>query len=319
MKILFAPLEGITYPEYRFVHSSVFGGADEYYCPFVTPSGSGDYKIEFLKKRLGKISGEAKVIPQILANSPEAFSATARLFSELGCDEVNLNAGCPSGTVVSKHKGAGMLSDLDSLRRFLEKIYENADVRISIKTRMGVDSTDEFDDILEVYNDFPVSKLIVHARDRKGLYKSKVDIEGFGKAAGRSQNPVYYNGDIFSVSDADALTERYPEIAGIMVGRGAVADPALLREISGGPGAGRDEMKKMHDMLLDEFVSSGLTLNYIVERMKNLWKYMYVLYPGHEKEFKAINKCKRFEDYRSISESLLKCEIDPNGKFSDGQ
>ena len=214
MEYLFAPMEGITFSTYRILHSRLFPGADEYYTPFIAPDTQGSFKPKFLREltRDGASGGQggsgAKVIPQLLVNSPGPFVLTACKLRDLGFDEINLNAGCPSGTVFSKHKGSGMLSDMSSLEAFLDGTFAGAEkygFKISIKTRMGVHSTDEFPGIAGLYSRYPVSKMIIHARDRDGLYKSRPDIEGFAKACRSFSCPVYYNGNIFSAADTDKV------------------------------------------------------------------------------------------------------------------
>ena len=77
----------------------------------------------------------------------------------MGYGEVNLNLGCPSGTVTAKGKGAGFLGDLPRLERFLDEIFARSPLPISIKTRMGVSDPEEFGPILALYNRSPVKEL----------------------------------------------------------------------------------------------------------------------------------------------------------------
>ena len=128
MKLSFAPMEGVTGVSYRRIHSQMFPGADRYYAPFIAPDSQGNFRLKHLRDVLPDNNRGIALVPQILANSPEAFLSVAAQLKELGYDEVNLNAGCPSGTVVAKHKGAGMLSDLSSLDAFLSRVFEAAPV-----------------------------------------------------------------------------------------------------------------------------------------------------------------------------------------------
>ena len=141
MYLSFAPLEGITTYTYRNLHNKLFGGADEYYAPFIAPDGSGQFKDSALKDVLPENNKDIVLIPQILCNKAEAFLAVAEKLANLGYNEVNLNAGCASGTVVPKHKGAGMLIDLDSLDAFLDEVFSKCPVKVSVKNNSEIKKT----------------------------------------------------------------------------------------------------------------------------------------------------------------------------------
>ena len=314
MEFLFAPLEGYTYPEYRKVHNRIFPGTDCYYSPFIAPSGRGEFKPGFLERLHPDIKYGIPLVPQILANNPLAFVDTARKLQDLGYNEVNLNVGCPSGTVFAKHKGSGMLTDLYSLEDFLDTVFSGTDVGISIKTRMGVLSTGEFPAILEIYNRYPIKKLIIHARDRAGMYQSTPDIEAFISALSASKNPVCYNGDIFSADDFAGLIDKTPNLQSVMIGRGLLANPALIRMLRGGVPLQLSEFREFHDSLIEAYLArldEHITLN----RMKSLWYYMDSLFDADAKLFKAIGKAKNLADYKTAISSLYSCRFKPCASF----
>ena len=289
----------------------MFPGCDGYYSPFLAPDNIGSFKPGFLKKRFPDAGYGINLVPQLLVNNKDAFLNTAVKLTDMGYRHINLNAGCPSGTVFSKHKGSGMLADKDSLNRCLEGIFNGAEkigIKVSIKTRMGIESTDEFPEILEIYNRYPVERLIIHARDRKGLYQSRPDVEGFKTAFTTSINPVSYNGEVFSTYDMNSVVNTVPELESVMIGRGGVANPALVRMLQGGAPLELEELREFHDRILDESLSEGLSPGFAVERMKGLWYYMIWLFPGSEKAYKAIKKARRIEDYRSAVSALFKTE-----------
>lgn len=317
MQLSFAPMEGITYAIYRKVHSSLFSGVDKYYSPFIAPDSAGRFKLSHLRGLLPESNEGLRLVPQILANDPEAFLTVARQVAELGYDEVNLNAGCPSGTVVSKHKGSGMLGDLDSFDRFLETVFSKTPIKVSVKTRMGLNSTSEFPALCNLYNRYPIHELTVHARDRKGMYKSDPDIPVLSDNLSSLKMPVVYNGNIFNADDIKIISEKLPSVSSFMLGRGAVSNPALFREIKGGAPLSRNEMQNFHDTILNAVIADGLSPNFAVMRMKELWFYMICMYPGSEKAFKALNKATRFEDFKNAANFILtSCEFDPHACFN---
>ena len=170
-------------------------------------------------------------VPQILTNKAEDFLRTAKKLEEYGYSEINLNLGCPSKTVVTKARGSGFLAYPEALERFLDEIFEKCPIRISVKTRLGMEQPEEFVRILEIYNRFPMEELIIHPRVQKDFYKNTPNLEIFGCALAESRNPVCYNGDIFTPADFARFTEEYRSVERVMTGRGVLRDPALAREI----------------------------------------------------------------------------------------
>ena len=305
MELSFAPMEGVTYAAFRRCHARLFGGPDRYYAPFIAPNQDGSYKHGSRRDVLPENNEGLVLIPQILCNAPEPFLLVSQELQAMGYDEVNLNAGCPSGTVVSKFKGAGMLRDLEGLERTLDTIFSRCPIKVSVKTRMGVHSTEEFAAIMEVYKKFPISLLTVHARDRDGMYKSQVDIEGFAKAMAGCPFPIEYNGNVFSPEEAGSITERFGGIHSLMLGRAAVADPALFRRIRGGAALSAEELRTFHDELLEEYLRSGLDVNHAIPRMKELWSYFMFKFPGGDKRIKAIFKARTLPDYKTAVSALF--------------
>ena len=311
MNLSFAPLEGITGADFRRLHAQMFGGADRYYTPFIAPDPSGCLKVSRLRDLLPENNGDLPLVPQILANSADAFLETARQLQDLGYGEVNLNVGCPSGTVVSKHKGAALLAEPEALRRLLDGIYARAPLPVSVKTRLGFSSTDEFPALLEIYNDYPIAELTVHARDRAGQYKSLPDRDMLRWALAHSRAPVCANGNLFRPEDLAVLDgcERF------MLGRGAVMNPALFREIRGGRGLGREEL---HDFAaaLRELSRERLSAAHTLAWLKELWYYWKWLFPDEKKLLKAIFKARELDDYVQAASAIFRDgEFVPDARF----
>ena len=316
MFLSFAPMEGITGAGFRRVHRRMFPEADQYYAPFIAPDAGGRFKQSHLRALLPDNNCGISLVPQILANSASAFLGAAETLAGLGYTEVNLNAGCPSGTVVAKHKGAGMLADLDTLAAFLDEVFDRCPLEISIKTRMGLNSTDEFPRILAIYQRYPVKELIVHARDRVGMYRSEPDLGGFAEALRACRCPICYNGNVFTGHDLDALAARFPALQRVMLGRGAVANPALFRQLKGGRALQREELREFHGQLLEEALAEGLAPQHAMARMKELWFYYSRLFPGSEKPMKAVYKARELSDYRDATARLFDEAIfDPSRGF----
>ena len=199
MRLYLAPLEGITGWIFRSAVHECFGGFDKYFVPFIRPNQMGHFSAREKKDILPEHNEGMYTVPQILTNRPEDFIRTAHKLREYGYEEINLNLGCPSKTVVTKGRGAGFLADPDRLDAFLDEVFEKCAVRISVKTRLGMDEPEEFCYLLEIYNKYPMEELIIHPRVQKDFYKNTPDLKVFAEALAKSRNPVCYNGDIFTV------------------------------------------------------------------------------------------------------------------------
>ena len=249
MRTSFAPMEGITIYCYRNAHHSLFNeGIDVYYTPFLSIYKHHSIKKRDMREILPEHNAERgiRIIPQIMANDADEIIWALNDLHERGYDEINLNMGCPVGTVVTKHKGSGMLEDPDRLEALFSEVFKDkiaGEVKFSVKTRLGLTDSHEFYDILPVLNKFPFSEVIIHPRVRTQMYKGVPDMEVFEWAYENSTNPIGYNGNIFTVEDFHRITAKFPDLSEVMLGRGLVANPALARQISGGQPMNLEELK----------------------------------------------------------------------------
>ena len=305
MVFSFAPMEGVTACVYRRVHADCFPGVDRYCAPFLSPDGSGRCKNSAWRDLLPESNPHGLPLPQILCNSADAFLAAARELEAMGYEEVNLNVGCPSGTVTPKHKGAGMLLDLQSLDGFLADVFARCPLKISVKTRLGYADTAEFPAILDIYRRYPLSELTIHARDRAGLYRSRPDVAAFAEAFPRCPFPVCYNGSIVDPASLQAVRKAVPGLERVMVGRGAAANPALFRVLRGDAVLEKDELRGFLTRYDAALIASGLSEHYTLGRLKELWFYLAALFPGDAKGLKRIRKAQQLTDYREAVRALL--------------
>ena len=310
MDFYFAPLEGITGYLYRNAFHEMFDcGIGKYFTPFLAVNQNGITK----SREKGEIdphnNSGMTVIPQLLGNKGGEAADYIRHLGKMGYREVNLNLGCPYQTVVSKKKGAGLLADTEYLLRFLDEVFEaGADgVRISVKTRIGMESGEEFEKLLAVYNQYPLSELIVHPRVRKDFYGGRPDLAAFAHALSQSRAPVCYNGDIFTEKDYRMFAERFPEADRIMLGRGLIANPGLLSLILTGKALEKEALQAFHDRIYRDYreVMSG-DVN-VLFKMKELWNYMQFLFDDSQKHIKRIRKAKSGAEYEDAVRTLFRC------------
>lgn len=311
----FAPLEGITGYIFRNAHHKVFPEIDRYYIPFASPNQHHSFSPKELRDVDPAHNEGMHAVPQLLTNRADYFVKAARELYAMGYREVNLNTGCPSQTVVTKGKGAGMLRDTVALDAFFLEVFKqwNLDMKVSVKTRLGIADEAEFDEVLEVFNTYPIDTVIVHPRVQKDFYKNPVRPEMFRKAAELSVHPLEYNGDLHSVSDCRAVEEQYPQIQGIMLGRGLLENPGLITTQKTGRAVTKAEIRRFHDIYYTDYADFGSGDKQILSKMKELWIFLSVSFPGSEKHMKQIKKCSRMDDYDRIVESLFRdLEFRPN-------
>lgn len=304
MKLLFAPLEGITNFVYRNTHSEMFGGCDEYYAPFITPSEDDKVNRKGLNDIVPENNENIVVKPQVLTNNAEAFLKFAEKIKNVGYDEVNINLGCPSQTVVKKGKGAGFLKEPEKLDGFLEKIFEHKPMKISIKTRSGFASGEEMQKLIEIYNKYELELLIVHPRTRSDFYNGEPDEKVFEKAFCKSKNEMCYNGNIESVADLERLKQRFPTMEKVMLGRGILKNPALCREIRGGTKITTDEIVEFTAKLAENYMATLRSETFTLNKLKEVWMYMMKNYPEEKKIFKRMKKADTLAEFKAAAECL---------------
>lgn len=310
MNIYFAPMEGITSWNYRRIYEKHFGQIDKYFTPFLSPCQDRCFTHRELQEILPEHNEGMRVVPQLLTCRSEDFIWAAKELQKMGYDEVNLNLGCPSGTVVSKRKGSGFLSFPKELDAFLARIFEELDMKISVKTRIGRERPEEFDELLSIYNRYPISELIIHPRVQKEFYKGAPHMDVFAEALTASRNPVCYNGDLFTCADVQKLQERFPEVSMVMLGRGLIANPALASALTGQAEAAPEEerkqrLRRFHDELYCQYRETMPGERPVLFKMKELWFYLICLFPDSERLGKKLRKSQHLREYEAVVDSLF--------------
>ena len=300
-----APMEGVTGDLFRQAQARHFAPCDRYYTPFLSPTSSRTLAAKEMRELEPSHNAGLHVIPQLMGNDPDDFVWMAGAIADLGYTEVNLNLGCPSGTVTAKKKGAGLLAEREPLARLLDGIYARSPLPVSIKTRLGRDSAGEFPALVELYNRYPVTELIVHARIMTQQYAGTPDLEAFEYALTHSRAPVCYNGDVFDAPAAARLQARFPDLERVMIGRGLAANPGLITELTTGRQPTADELRAFHDTLWAMTRERIPDKRAALFRMKEAWRYLGCAFENPARPLKAIRKSNRHEDYESAVRRLF--------------
>ena len=313
MEYYFAPMEGLTDSVYRRLHHKYFSGVDKYYMPFFSPTVHRSLTEREARELPLADSESFTAVPQLLTKNAEDFLWAARQCADRGYGEGNLNLGCPSGTVFCKGKGSGMLRDPDGLERFLDAIFISSPLPISLKTRLGVEDSEEFERLLEIYNRYPVSLLIVHPRVRKAFYTGDVDMASFEMALVKSKNPVCYNGNLSSLEDIRSFSDSHPAVRQIMLGRGLIGDPGMLCP----KGTDVKQLRAFYDELLEQYTCLFGGSRNAMFRLKENWRYLLCRFEGSERLGKRLRKTTDLQEYKSITAQIfatlpMKKELEPD-------
>ena len=338
MKFYLAPLEGVTGYIFRNALEEYFPGTDRYFTPFIVPDQKHALRKRELRDVLPENNQVKELVPQILTSDPVRFVETAKALAEYGYEEVNLNLGCPSGTVVAGGSGAGMLADVEKLDCFLEQIFRDTDLRISVKTRIGIERPEEGYTLMKIYNQYPISEVIIHPRTRKEYYKGEPHLDVFSELLAMSQHPVCYNGNLFTVRDYEQFRARFPQVERVMIGRGVLADPGLMQRLKSFEHAqktgedsgrkengmeqprseiyrtGKQELRAFHDTIFRQYREIFDEDKNAIFHMKELWSYLVHSFEGSEPYAKKLRKTSSLNEYRCEVGNLFRaCSLYPDG------
>ena len=309
MRIDAAPLQGITTYIYRRAHAELFGGVDRYFMPFLSPAAEHIIIDRELRDIAPEHNRGVDAVPQVMTRKAGDFLWAAGELAAMGYREINLNLGCPSGTVTAKGKGAGFLADPAGLDAFFAEVFRigmPAGTSLTVKTRLGMKAETEFSALLEIYNCHPIGELTIHPRIREDFYKRPVRREAFAAALTDCRLPVCYNGDIVTAADAARFREEFPTVDAVMLGRGLIADPALARKIRGGAPAERSELERFTQRLYREYQLAYGGRGQAAQRMKELWFYLIHLFDDGEKYAKKMRRVSHPEEYEALETGIYR-------------
>ena len=291
---------------FRRVWAAHFGGADRYFIPFFSPTDQHILTDRDRREIDPANNGGLPLVPQVMTCRAKDFLWAAEGVADMGYTEVNLNLGCPSGTVTAKGKGAGFLAKPEELDRFFDQVFSKVRMPVSVKTRLGIQEPEEFARLLEIYNRYPIACLTIHARVQKEKYRGPVHLDAFAQALAESRNPVCYNGDLRTAAEVEALSQRFPSVEAVMIGRGAVADPALLRKLRGGPAATKEELQAFTQDLYRAYQAFYGQVGTAAQRMREVWFYLIHLFENADRLNKKLRRFKNPGEYESVEAAIFR-------------
>lgn len=306
VKYYMAPLESVTTWIYRQAHAKIYGRLDKYFIPFLEPHEKRDFKTRELQEILPEHNENIYAVPQILTNRSEGFIKLAKALKDWGYEEVNLNLGCPSKTVVTKGKGSGFLAKPEELERFLTEIFDalSGEVKISVKTRIGKEDPEEFPVLLKLFNKYPMEELIIHPRVQKDGYGNVPRLELYELAEKQSVNPLCYNGDLYTREQIRNFAERFPGTERLMFGRGFLRDPGLLYNEGKDSKDIFEKFWAFHDLVYEGYQERNMGDRNVLFKMKELWSYQVYQFSEPERLFKTFKKVQDCNEYEQMIRNL---------------
>lgn len=228
--VFLAPMEEVTDASFRRICKSY--GADVVISEFVS-SEALIRDVEKSRKKMAFNDSERPFGIQIFGYDEESLRRAAEIAAEQRPDFVDINWGCPVKKVVSKGAGAAILKDIPKMVRLTAAVVKAVPLPVTVKTRLG---WEEFNkpivEVAEMLQDVGVRMLSVHGRTRSQMYSGTADWTLIGeiKKNPRMTIPIVGNGDLDSGEKVAAYRERYG-VDGVMVGRAAIGNPFIFREI----------------------------------------------------------------------------------------
>lgn len=314
MNIYFAPMEGITGFVFRNAFNSAFPYIDKYFSPFIATNHNKTFTLKEFNDINAENNRNIRLVPQILSNNyADSIFLIDALFNQ-GYEEININLGCPSKTVVSKNRGSGFLAYPEDLDKYLYYVYEFAvkkDIKVSVKTRIGKTDEKEWTTLIDIYNKYPIEELIIHPRLQTDYYQNSPRMNCFDMAVKDYKRKLCYNGDVFKISDYIRIRENYTDISAVMCGRGFLFRPGLLLDIKNFETGSKhivtkDDIFYYHEEIYKgymELISGERNLLY---KMKEVWSYLIHNFKDSEKYLKAIRKANRKIEYENAVRAVFR-------------
>jgi tRNA-dihydrouridine synthase len=310
--LLSSPLQGFTDYRFRNAQEKYFGGIDTHFAPYIRLNGKMVIKSSYQRDLLPENNTVKELIPQIITNDADEFLFVSKYVQELGYKELNWNLGCPYPMVTKCGMGSGLISNTEKIEQILHKVQNESDIIVSMKMRLGYDSTDEILDVLPILEKYAVKNVAVHARLGKQLYKGGVHLDAFQTCIDQSKVKLYYNGDITTVTKFKEMQARFPAIDHWMIGRGLISDPFLPTMIKKDsllyPDNKIDLLSDFHDTLYQGYSESLSGATHILLKMHHLWEYFSVIFKDPHKVHKKIKKSKSIRNYEAAVAEILKAE-----------
>lgn len=298
------PLQGYTDDIFRFVHSQIYGGIDFYFGPYIRLENHKAPKTSQIRDIESSLNKNLAYIPQILSKEPLLIIDQILKLQQKGYERINWNLGCPYPMVTKRNMGSGLLNQPELIREILHHVFSETKVNLSIKCRLGLDKDEEIFSLIEVFNDYNLSEIIIHARTAKQMYKGAAKPKIIMPILSNSRHPIAYNGDLKSSDDFKRLNELFNgKVHHFMIGRGLISNPDLAGEIKG-TNFQKDSFIQFHNALIEKYLERYQE-HQLLKKMQAFWEYFGLKFPDRRKELKKIRKAQNWKLYINSTHQLL--------------
>ena len=230
LPLLLAPMEDVSDPPFRFVCKQ--NGVDLMYTEFISSEGLIRDAAKSVQK-LDIFEYERPIGIQIFGSNIESMREATEIATQAHPNLIDINYGCPVKNVACRGAGASLLQDIDKMVRMTEAVVKATHLPVTVKTRLGWDDdTKNVVEVAERLQDVGIQALTIHGRTRSQMYKGQADwtLIREVKKNPRMRIPIFGNGDIDSPEKAMLWMKEY-EVDGVMIGRAAIGNPWIFREI----------------------------------------------------------------------------------------
>ncbi len=306
MKYYFAPVQGHTDAAYRHFHAAHYGHtADsatpiEYTTPFIRLE-KGELRKKDLKDAISEFNEGVEIIPQVIFKNGDELGTLVDLLKAEDIRRIDINMGCPFPLQTSRGRGAATVASEECRQSVKEIVESNPDIDFSVKMRLGY-AEEEYRPLLETLNELKLNHISVHPRTAKDQYSGELHEEAFSEIYRLSRNPIVYNGELKTPADIKATAEKYPELHGIMIGRGALGRPSIFAEILEGEDWSeqkrRLEMLAFHRELFGHYRDNLIGGDHqVLSKIQPFWEYSEA--EIGRKAWKAIKKASNMSKYQT--------------------
>lgn len=300
MLIYSAPVQGHTDAAWRHFHAEIFGGADRYFSPFVRLE-KGELRSKDIKDLTSPLNDNTVFVPQVIFKNGDELKALVGLVASLGFKKIDLNMGCPFPLQTARGRGCASIGNLETVKAAAELVNSCEDIEFSLKMRLGLNGPDEWKETADLINSMRLDHVTVHPRYGKQQYGGTVNLDSFGEIYETIHHKIIYNGDIQSPADAKTIIERFPKLAGIMLGRGLLSRPTLACEIRESKELGKDErlsrLLNFHTVMLEHYTGILQGDGQVLSKIKPFWDYSEEIIG--RKPYKLIKKAVSMPKYLS--------------------
>jgi tRNA-dihydrouridine synthase B len=228
--IVLAPMVGVTDSIFRRMILSL--GGCGLVCSEMTSASAVSPRARSRHRQLDYLPEERPIAMQLSGNDPDLVAAAARVVEELGADILDINCGCPSPKVTGGGHGSALLRDLPKMERLLKAVCAAVQIPVTLKFRAGWDEESlNYLDTAKMAEQAGVAALALHPRTRAQGYSGVADWKRVAEVKRAVRIPVVGSGDVRNAADA-LCRLRESGADGVMIGRGAMHNPWIFRQIA---------------------------------------------------------------------------------------